>query len=724
MQVPRVAKKIRTERTRSAVRARALQLGIQQLARGPNVSPTSSPCRSESQHSLTVLAVAYPLAPVGDDAVGGAEQILTAIDHALVTAGHRSLVIACAGSHVAGELIALPAVDEPVCEQSWYAAHEACRTAIRNTLARERVDLVHMHGIDFHAYLPEPGPVVLATLHLPIDWYPPSALACSRPGTFLQCVSRTQQASAPSNPCMLSAIENGVDLERLYPERETGDYALVLGRICPEKGQHLALDAATRANVPLVIAGKAFGFAEHQAYFHTQIEPRLIAPHRFVGVVAGEAKRQLIARARCVVVPSLVDETSSLVAMEALACGTPVIAFRRGALIELIEHGRTGFLVDDVDELAHGLAEAHRIDRARCRAVAEARCSRRHMCERYLARYRELVTPLREARVRRPSLRVDVIDRAGLESIAPAWAELWQRDDHSTAFQRVEWCAAWCRHLLAGDVEALAAWRGDTLEAFLPLFRWHDGDAEVLSLLGGGVSDYLDVLVAPGADDAARALEHALATRTWQRVELSELRDGSPLLSFTLPGRDVRSLQEPCPGLAIDPGAPLAGLSPRLVHEIEYQRRRAARELGIEHVTLGAAELIDALATLHRARWSLRGEHGVIDDRRRAFLADAAAGLARRDGLLGTGVRLGGELAAVVFGFVDRDHARYYLGGFDPRHERRSPGTLAIAAAIEEAGRRGARLFDFLRGAEPYKYRFGARDQVHLHRRVVLRSAL
>lgn len=687
------------------------------------MSPSWSSCRSESKHSLTVLAVAYPLAPVGDDAVGGAEQILTAIDDALVTAGHRSLVIACAGSRVAGELIALPAVDEPVCERSWYAAHDACRDAIRDTLARERVDLVHMHGVDFHAYLPDPGPVVLATLHLPIDWYPASALACTRPGTFLQCVSRSQQASAPRNPRMLPAIENGVDLERLYPERGVEDYALVLGRICPEKGQHLALDAASRANVPLVVAGKAFGFAEHQAYFHTQIEPRLIAPHRFVGVVAGDAKRRLIARARCVVVPSLVDETSSLVAMEALACGTPVIAFRRGALIDLIEHGRTGLLVDDVDELARGLAEVQRIDRARCRAVAEARCSRRHMCERYLARYRELVTPTRGSRTHAAHLRVDVIDRVGLESIAPAWAELWQRDDRATAFQRVEWCAAWCRHLLGGEVEALAAWRGDTLEAFLPLFRWHDGEASVLSLLGGGVSDYLDVLVAPDAGDAVHALEHALATRSWDRVELGELRDGSPLLSFALPGPDERSLQEPCPALAIDPAAPLAALSPRLVHEIEYQRRRAAREVGIEHVTLGPAELIEALAALHRARWTLRGEPGMIDDRRRAFLADAAAGLARRDGLLGIGVRLGGELAAVVLGFVDRDQARYYLGGFDPRHERRSPGTLAIAAAIEEAGRRGARLFDFLRGAESYKYRFGARDHVRLHRRVVLRSA-
>lgn len=679
---------------------------------------------------LRVLSVAYPLAPVGADAVGGAEQILAALDEALVAAGHRSIVIACAGSRVAGELVSLPPAPASITPEAWRAAHARCRAAIRDALERAPIDLVHLHGVDFHAYLPPPGPIVLATLHLPPAWYPPEALRPARPRTYVQCVSRTQRLGCPPGARLLDEIENGVDLAALRPARAPGAYALVLGRICPEKGPHLALEAATRAGVPAVLAGKVFGFPEHEAYYRALVAPRLVPPHRFVGPVAGEAKARLVAEARCVVVSSTIDETSSLVAMEALACGTPVVAFRRGALVELVEDGVTGWLVEDtgdVEGLARAIRDAHRLDRARCRAVAEARCSRARMCARYLGRYRELALgagggPRAAGAGRAPGLRVEVMDLDGLIAAEEAWAELWARCPEATCFQRPAWGLPWCRHLPAGPVEALAAWRAGRLEALLPLFRWRDGEADVLSLIGAGVSDYQELLVAPGAREAADAIAGAIAGLPWDRLELSELREGSPLLALPLPGREERTDQEPCPALALAPGAPLAEIPPRVRRELAYQRRRAAREVGLEAALLPAAELVEALAALHRARWAARGQAGILGDARRAFLADAVARLAARDAVLGVGVRLGGALAAVVLGLVDGDAVRYYLGGFDPAHERRSPGTLAIAAAIEEAGRRGARLFDFLRGGEPYKYRLGARDRAWLRRRVVRRG--
>ena len=157
---------------------------------------------------LTILSVAYPLAPIGPDAVGGAEQVLTQIDAALVRAGHRSLVIACEGSRCAGELLATPRISGPLTEQTRALAQARQRLAIELALRRLRVDVVHMHGLDFHTYLPAAGVPVLATLHLPPEWYPRAAYFPARPGTFLHCVSRAQrEACPPGAPLDLVAVD-------------------------------------------------------------------------------------------------------------------------------------------------------------------------------------------------------------------------------------------------------------------------------------------------------------------------------------------------------------------------------------------------------------------------------------------------------------------------------------------------------------------------------------
>jgi glycosyltransferase involved in cell wall biosynthesis len=138
-----------------------------------------------------------------------------------------------------------------------------------------------------------------------------------------------------------------------------------MGRICPEKGFHFALDAAKAANMPLKLAGSVSDFPEHRDYFETEIKPRLDASRQWIGAVCGDLKWQLLQSARCVLVPSLVAETASLVAREAMAAGTPVVAYPSGALCETIENGRTGFLVNNVEEMTQALARTEEID-VRC----------------------------------------------------------------------------------------------------------------------------------------------------------------------------------------------------------------------------------------------------------------------------------------------------------------------------------------------------------------------
>ncbi|MCL2447848.1 MAG: glycosyltransferase family 4 protein [Polyangiaceae bacterium] len=338
---------------------------------------------------LTVVNVAYPFAPAGSDAVGGAEQVLSLVDEALVDAGNRSIVVACHGSVCAGRLVVPPGAGNGPDTGKPGAVHASIARTIERLLREERPHVVHMHGVDFHAYLPrrDDTPVVV-TLHLPLSFYPPDALVPRRDRIFLHGVSTSQMHGAPAAMPRLPEVPNGVRLDRLRPTRaRPRRYALALGRICPEKAFHDAIDAAVRARVPLLLAGRVFQYPAHEAYFREQVVPRLGPGCRYLGPVGLRRKRALLSAARCLVVSSVVDETSSLVAMEALACGTPVVARRRGALPDIVDHGVTGFVVDSVDAMSEAIRVVGSIDRHACRAAAEARFDARETASAYLSMY-------------------------------------------------------------------------------------------------------------------------------------------------------------------------------------------------------------------------------------------------------------------------------------------------------------------------------------------------
>jgi glycosyltransferase involved in cell wall biosynthesis len=339
--------------------------------------------------TLTVLSVAYPFAPVRPDTAGGAEQVLLSLDRALVRAGHRSMVVGCRGSTPAGFLVEIPRIRGCIDESARHEAHETLRDVLHRTIRQENIDIVHMHGIDFPAYLPQSGAPVLATLHLPPAWYDLDGLRSGCPGVFFNCVSHSQEVSCPRLPGLLPYIENGVDAGAFTRNSRRGDYAVALGRICPEKGYHIALEAAKMAGIPLFIAGEVFPYESHRRYFSEQILPFLDGRrHRFVGRVDFDRKRRLLAGAICLLVPSLVPETSSLVAMEALASGTPVIAFPAGALVDIVEDGKTGFLVQNAREMAKAIGRINHIHPEACRASARERFPAERMTKTYLEVYR------------------------------------------------------------------------------------------------------------------------------------------------------------------------------------------------------------------------------------------------------------------------------------------------------------------------------------------------
>ncbi len=340
--------------------------------------------------AYNILNVGFPFARMAPDTAGGAEQVLLALDRALVAGGHNSLVLAPAGSRVCGRLLEGLPVPNAITEQARATVHAFYKRKLEEA-ARDHIDLIHLHGVDFTNYLPLPGVPVVITLHLPLDLYPQQAFRSSRPDTHLVCVSESQARTQPAGCQLPLIIPNGVSLDEFYPEPRKEDYVVALGRICPEKAFHLALDAASAAGIPLQLAGETYAYSSHRQYFEQAIQPRLRSPHRFVGRVGGEAKRILLARARALLISSQIEETSSLVAMEALACGTPVLAFRAGALREIVDHGRTGFLVSNVEEMADAIRRASDLDPAACRRAAEERFSAQRMTESYFELYRHAI---------------------------------------------------------------------------------------------------------------------------------------------------------------------------------------------------------------------------------------------------------------------------------------------------------------------------------------------
>jgi glycosyltransferase involved in cell wall biosynthesis len=336
---------------------------------------------------MTVLSVAFPLLPVNADSAGGSEQILWQVERGLFSGGYRSIVIAARGSAVSGSLVSTPSVNGEITDEVRAAAHQAHRKAIQLVLQNASVDLVHLHGLDFAEYLPATDLPILATLHLPVSWYPEHIFGL--PGLTLNFVSHSQAASRPST-VRWPVICNGVDLSRYRKPTLKEDLALVLSRVCPEKGVDVALRVAHRLGLELVVAGPVHPFAAHQSYFKEQVEPLLDARRRYIGPVGLTQKVDLLARAKCLLAPSSVAETSSLVAMEAIASGTPVVAMRSGALPEVVEHGVTGMIVDSEDEMVAAVPRIDQISSQRCRAAAAVRFDSQRMVREYLALYERL----------------------------------------------------------------------------------------------------------------------------------------------------------------------------------------------------------------------------------------------------------------------------------------------------------------------------------------------
>lgn len=680
--------------------------------------------------SLTILNVAYPLAPVSMDSVGGAEQVVAALDHALTAAGHRSIVVACEGSTVEGELIATPLPSGAWDDAARREAHRKHREAINQALQRWPVDLIHLHGIDCYEYLPQPGAPVLITLHLPPDWYPPEIFQLTRPQTYLHCVSQSQHRACPPTPLLLPPITNGVRLDLFRPRPQRQRYVMSLGRICREKGFHLAIQAARNAGVPLLLAGEVFPYDDHRRYFEQEIEPELDQCRQYIGPIGLMRKRRLLSRARCLLATSQVAETSSLVAMEALASGCPVIAFPHGALADIVEDGRTGFLVRSVEEMSRAIRQVSRLSSDDCRHAAEQRFSMDRSAAEYLDRYRQLTGPI-DSSHEQSSYRVEWIeDTESLQKLDAEWNALWDRCEYATPFQTFTWNLAWWQHLGHGQLRTVAIWKGDRLVGLAPLFLYHDREADKrrLLILGTSITDQMDVLIDPvDSTGILDCLWRALTERQaeWDVCDLQDLPAHSPLLGDESKlGPGATEPYDLCRvvTLADTPEQWMAQLPHGLRRNLRRYRDKLNQTGTVEAVVAGPdnfKEFFQGFLDLHQAQWEAQGKSGMLGEERVRRFHEAAAGELFRQGYAHfTGIRHNGSLIAVLYFLSCRGRAYAYLSGYSPQWSAYGPGSLQIADAMEHAIQLGLREWDFLRGREPYKLTWGAEDRT-TYRRVI-----
>jgi glycosyltransferase involved in cell wall biosynthesis len=346
---------------------------------------------SERLHVVQVAPPWYPVPPCG---YGGIESVVGLLAGDLRRRGHRVTLIAAEGSEPGATVraplewrSALGRPDERLRELA-YAANVA------GTLRHlGGVDVIHDHvgfATLFGCLQIGTAPVV-HTAHGVVTRDNADVFAALGSQLRLVSISHSQQRQAPQL-AWVGTVANAVAVEDLRVDhREASEpYLLCLARICPDKGQHIAVEVARRAGMRLVLAGKVDCTPGSREYFERQVAPA-IDGSRVIHIrnVAGVEKAQLLGRATALLAPIQWDEPFGLSVVEAMASGTPAISFARGAAPELIEEGETGFLVSDADTMVRAVRQAAEVDPAHCAAVARARFSPPAMTDGYLEIYED-----------------------------------------------------------------------------------------------------------------------------------------------------------------------------------------------------------------------------------------------------------------------------------------------------------------------------------------------
>jgi glycosyltransferase involved in cell wall biosynthesis len=350
------------------------------------------PAAAAGSKPVHVAMIAPPYFDVPPAAYGGVEAVVADLIDALVDRGHRVTLIG-AGRHQTKAQQFFATCQRQPADQLGEALPEVVHTAkVARLLEDLDVDVVHDHTLAGPLLARGRATPTVVTGHGPATGDLGGYYRSLGSTISLVAISAAQRARAP-RLAWTATVHNAIRADT-FPFREGKDeFALFLGRFHPDKAPHLAIEAARAVKLPIVLAGKCAEPAE-QAYFAREVQPRLGPDTTIFGVADAVAKRDLLSRAACLLFPICWDEPFGLVMIEAMACGTPVVALRRGAVPEIVLGGQTGVIVDHPDELAAAIGEARRLDPWVCRKHVEQNFSVEVMAARYEAVYRRAVAGL------------------------------------------------------------------------------------------------------------------------------------------------------------------------------------------------------------------------------------------------------------------------------------------------------------------------------------------
>lgn len=343
---------------------------------------------------LRIAMIAPPYFALPPTAYGGIEAVVADLVDDLTLAGHHVTLIGAGpqGTRAARYVPTFPDPPSARLGDPLIEVLHAARAA--EIIDNGHFDVVHDHTLAGPLLARGTLPPTVATVHGPADGEMADYYRALGSTVALIGISEAQRRLAPDLG-WLDVVHNGIRVETFPFQRDKEPFALFLGRFHPEKAPHLAIDAARAAGLPIVLAGKCQEPIE-QDYFAEHVKPRLGPDVTVFGVADANAKRDLLRRAACLLFPICWEEPFGLVMIEAMACGTPVVALRRGSVPEVVRDGVSGIIVDRPDELSAAVACAHLLDPAQCRAHVTEKFSSEAMAAGYAAAYTRLLDTLHE----------------------------------------------------------------------------------------------------------------------------------------------------------------------------------------------------------------------------------------------------------------------------------------------------------------------------------------